>query len=196
MDKTNLQNDRNLYLKTLMVSVQAGDKTAFAKLYQQTSPLLFSVILRMIQDRNVAEEILQEAYILIWEKAGRYQADRGTVATWLVTVAKNLTIDYLRKKQLPTVPEEHAEHAEHVEDVDASPMLEAASNEARDLLLKNLSKLPENMSKAISLSYLQGYSYDEIGSLMDAPRNTVKSWIRRGVAKLRETMLMPADHLL
>lgn len=193
MDKTNLQNDRNLYLKTLMVSVQAGDKTAFAKLYQQTSPLLFSVILRMIQDRNVAEEILQEAYILIWEKAGRYQADRGTVATWLVTVAKNLTIDYLRKKQLPTVPEEHAEH---VEDVDASPMLEAASNEARDLLLKNLSKLPENMSKAISLSYLQGYSYDEIGSLMDAPRNTVKSWIRRGVAKLRETMLMPADHLL
>lgn len=193
MAPTNAQQERNRYLKTLMAMVQAGDKRSFAKLYEETSPLLFSVILRMVHDRSIAEEILQEAYILVWAKADRYQGDKGTVVTWLATLTKNLAIDYLRKKQLPTVPEEHAAH---VEDETASPVAAAAGNEARRVLLSNLALLPENMRKAVSLSYLQGYSYDEIGALMDAPRNTVKSWIRRGVAKLRDSMLMPADHLL
>lgn len=193
MAQSQAQKERNLQLKALMTCVQNGDKRAFAKLYEATSPLLYSVALRLIQDPSIAEEILQEAYILAWEKADRFQASKGTVVTWLATITRNLAIDYLRKKQLPTVPEEHAAH---VEDATASPMLQAAGNEAKRLLKQSLSQLPENMSKAISLSYLQGYSYDEIGQLMNAPRNTVKSWIRRGIAKLNDAMLMPADHLL
>lgn len=193
MTQSQAQKERNIYLKSLMTRVQGGDKRAFAHLYEATSPLLFSVALRLIQDRGVAEEILQEAYILAWEKADRFQSNKGTVVTWLATITKNLAIDYLRKKQLHTVPEEHAAN---VEDTTASPLLEAAGNEARRLINKHLSQLPDNMSKAISLSYLQGYSYDEIGTLMNAPRNTVKSWIRRGVAKLNHAMPMPADHVL
>ncbi|WP_262694160.1 RNA polymerase sigma factor [Kordiimonas aquimaris] len=193
MMSTQAKADRNLHLKTLMVKVQNGNEVAFSELYTETSPLLFSIALRLMPTRQLAEEVLQEAYVTAWQKAEKFQSDKGTVLTWLATITRNLSIDYLRKKQLNTVPEDEGIH---VETADPSPFQEIANNEAQNVLMAGIENLPENMKKAVTLSYFKGYSYDEIGELMNAPRNTVKSWIRRGVAKLRETILIPAEHLL
>lgn len=185
--------DRNLHLKALMVKVQKGDQIAFSDLYTETSPLLFSIALRLMPTRQLAEEVLQEAYVTAWQKAGKFDSDKGTVLTWLATITRNLSIDYLRKKQLNTVCEDEGNH---VQTDDPSPFQDVATNEAQNILLAGIESLPENMKKAVTLSYFKGYSYDEIGELMNAPRNTVKSWIRRGVSKLRDTILIPAEHLL
>lgn len=193
MMSTQAKADRNLHLKALMVKVQNGDQLAFSELYTETSPLLFSIALRLMPTRPLAEEVLQEAYVTAWQKADKFQSDKGTVLTWLATITRNLSIDYLRKKQLSTVPEDEGVN---VETADPSPFQEIANTEAQNVLLAAIENLPENMKKAVTLSYFKGYSYDEIGELMNAPKNTVKSWIRRGVAKLRETILVPAEHLL
>lgn len=193
MSQVDKSGDRNSYLKTLMVDVQNGDRRAFEKLYNETCGLLFSVSHRLVQDRQIAEEIIQEAYILAWEKAVKFQHEKGTVVTWLATITRNLSIDYLRKKQLKTVPETEAMQ---IEADDPSPFQEAAGKETKQMLMKNVAKLPDNMKNAIMLSYYQGYSYDEIGMALNAPRNTVKSWIRRGIARLGDSMMVTADQVL
>lgn len=183
----------NSELVMLLAQTSEGCRRSFSQLYQLTSPFMFAVALRVVKNREIAEEMLQEAYIIAWRKADKYDPQKGAVHTWLATIIRNLSIDCLRRKLLKTVPEDEAAQ---IECSAPTPLELAATSEAQQVLADRLSRLPADMSKAISLAYYCGYTHEEIGQMMNVPRNTVKSWIRRGLQKLEHSFQLPIGHYI
>ena len=152
-------------------------------LYDAISPKLFGVCLRILSDREESEDVLQEVFITIWRRADRFDASRASVMTWVSTIARNRAIDRLRARG----PLAHAEPVEGMELPDKAPgaeaLLEAAGETAR--LHACLSELDGRTETCIRTAFFEGVTYEALAQRMDAPLGTVKSWIRRGLAKLQ-----------
>ena len=171
-------------LKVLIRQVASGERDAFADLYNRTSAKLFSVTLGISGSKAQAEEILQEVYVTVWQKAGRFDPDKGAVMTWLITIARNRALSAKRK----TVREWPADEAD-IESMlgagDGRPGSEAADQGLRHDLEACLGELEGKQERAIRLAYVLGYTHEELAEQLDCPLGTVKSWIRRGLAKLK-----------
>jgi len=170
-------------LTDLMPRIAAGDRAALRQLYQATSAKLFGVCLRILSNRDESEDVLQEVYITIWRRADRFEAGRASVMTWVSTIARNRAIDRLRARG----PLAYAEQVEELEIDDGQPradtLLEAA--QSGEALGKCLSELDDRTEKVIRTAFFEGVTYEALAARMDAPLGTVKSWIRRGLAKLK-----------
>jgi RNA polymerase sigma-70 factor (ECF subfamily) len=169
-------------LEDLLTSVAAGDMVAFRRLYRQTSPRLFAVVRALIVNRARSEEVLQEAYVNIWQKARLYDRAKGGAMGWLVTVTRRLAIDEIRRPSAPM----HSIDDDGVllntlaaESIEPEPLGQGRLDEC-------LGWLREDFRQAIVLSYLYGYTYEQLARRLDRPVGTVKSWVHRGLAELRE----------
>ncbi|MEM7225651.1 MAG: sigma-70 family RNA polymerase sigma factor [Pseudomonadota bacterium] len=171
--------DDSPHLAGLLLATSRGDQAAFAELYQATSPRLFAVVLRIARRRDQAEELLQETYLRIWREAGGYQANRGAPMAWMVTIARNRALDRWRKE----VRRPAAEAAEPAEMLDWGDL----NGDTRDLR-HCLSGLAPAQRDAILLAYIEGYTHDELARRLKSPLGTIKSWIRRGLLRLRECL--------
>ncbi len=164
--------------------VAAGEASALEDIYRRTSAKLFGVILRILGDRNEAEDVLQEVYITVWNRAGAYDAGRGvSPITWLAAVARNRAIDRVRARA--TRPTQPIEQAADIADgaAPAWAALESADDARR--LAACLDALEDRQAAAIRTAFFDGLTYEALATRLGTPLGTVKSWIRRGLANLR-----------
>jgi RNA polymerase sigma-70 factor (ECF subfamily) len=170
-------------LTPLMPRIAAGDRGALRQLYEATSAKLFAVCLRILSDREESEDVLQEVYVTIWRRADRFDSDRASVMTWVSTIARNRAIDRLRARG-PLARSEPVDGLEIADgSVSAESLLSAADD--RSLLNRCLGQLDKRTETVIRTAFFEGVTYDALARRMDEPLGTVKSWIRRGLAKLR-----------
>jgi RNA polymerase sigma-70 factor (ECF subfamily) len=171
----------------LLARTSAGDRAAFAELYRATSPRLFAIALRMLRASDLAEDALQNAYVLIWQKADRYHREQGHAMAWMTTIVRNCAIDVLRSQtRVIRVPEVSGSDAEPVIAVDADALW--ASLRTGDRLRQCLEKLQDLERVSICLAYYAGKNHEEIALTLKRPLGSVKSWVRRGLIKLKDCM--------
>ncbi len=165
-------------LGPLLQATAEGDKEAFARLYQLSSGRLFAIALRVTRSRDIAEDVLQDAFVTIWRKAGQYYPDRGAPMAWMTTIVRSRAIDALRRRPAEA-PEPEVEKAPVDQE---AAWINTGSLEMRGCL----DKLPENHRKALLLAYYYGLTHVELAEELNAPLGTVKSWVRRGLLQLKE----------
>lgn len=170
-------------LADLMARIAAGDRAALRQLYQATSAKLFGVVLRILSNRDESEDVLQEVYLTIWRRADRFEAGRASVMAWISTIARNRAIDRLRARG----PLAYAEPVEDLEIEDAAPRAEALLETAGDhaALQRCLQTLDERTAGVIRTAFFEGVTYEALAARLKTPLGTVKSWIRRGLLKLK-----------
>ena len=183
--------DRSARLAALVARVALADQQAFGALYRQTSPHLYGVALRILREPAAAEEVLQEAYVSVWHHAGTYSATKSQPLTWLTSIVRNRCLDQLRRREIDTVtltPESDDEPAFDPPSDDPSPMellLEGAQAQSVRDCVETLDAGPK---QAIALAFFQGLSHAELAAQMREPLGTVKSWVRRGLERLKRCL--------
>ena len=172
-------------ISDLIVRTALRDRAAFRTLYQRTSAKLFGVTLRILRDRAEAEEALQEVYVKIWQRADRFVATNYSPISWLVAVARNHCLDMIRARK--PVAEEIGEA---LEIADGGPDPEAASiaSGERAQIDNCLDTLEADKADCVKGAYLDGYSYEELAARHKVPLNTMRTWLRRSLLKLRECL--------
>ena len=169
----------------LIVRVSMKDRTAFDLLYRRTSAKLFGVCLRVLADRGEAEEALQEVFVKIWTKADRFAVSELSPISWLVAVARNHAIDRVRaRRERPA----GIEAALDVPDASPGPEAQAAAGSERERIHACLEELEENRAVAVRGAYLDGDSYAELAERFSVPLNTMRTWLRRSLMKLKECL--------
>ena len=167
-----------------MPRIAGGDPAALRQLYEATSSKLFGVCLRILSDREEAEDVLQDVYVTVWRRADRFDPARASVTTWMSTIARNRAIDRLRARGPLAKAEPVDDLAIADEDQPAADArLAAAADAAR--LEACLSQLDPRTRAVIRTAFFEGVTYEALARRMDTPLGTVKSWIRRGLARLK-----------
>ena len=176
-----------------MARVALADRSAFAALYDATGAKLFGVTLRICRSRAEAEEVLQTAYERIWRNAASYAGSRASPIAWMAAIARNAAIDRRRAEAARGGMSEPLEAAEVA--VDPGPSPEDASELASDTrrLHACLRELDERHAIAVRRAYLGGLTYREIATSLDVPENTIKTWVRRSLTRLRACMNRTPD---
>lgn len=169
----------------------AGDAQAFQRLYDATAPQLYALLLRILRNPDHAQDALQDAYVKIWQKADSYSSERGAPMTWLLSIARYRALDALRRRRPEAaMPEDPNRAATLLEDVVASgPSEEAEQLQTLDAVQTCLTTLSPEQRKSILLAYYEGLTHEELAGRLAAPLGTVKSWIRRGLSRLRQCLL-------
>ena len=180
-------------LERLLARTALRDRDAFAELYRLTSAKLFGVVLRIVPRRSEAEEVLQVAYYRIWTHAERFASAKGSPITWMAAIARNAAIDRRRsrpfRQDAATIPADgEGVGVESVEDERPSP--EAVTIRADDARRMEgcMAELDERHAFAIRRAFLGGATYREIADELGVPENTIKTWVRRSLVRLRACM--------
>ena len=161
------------------------DRQAFRDLYSRTSAKLYGVTLRILRDRSEAEEALQEVYVKIWQRADKYIPGGYSPISWLVAVARNHSLDVLRARKPRS---EDIDLALDVADAGPDPEQSAADRGERSRIDHCLDQLDADKAGAVRGAYLDGYSYEELSSRFNVPLNTMRTWLRRSLLKLRDCL--------
>lgn len=170
----------------LMARCMLRDQRAFAELYRRTSGRLLAVALRIVRRRDWAEEVLQESFVNIWNHLPGYDRVRSAPMTWMTTIVRNRALDWVRRPQ-----HEVADDALEVSFVEAwadtgpGPMELLQSASDHGLLGNCLGRLSGQQRQSIALAYLHGLSHSELAEHLNQPLGTIKTWIRRGLERLR-----------
>lgn len=176
--------DNEIYQQNLIHAVAQGSASAFRELYDETSPRLFAVALHMMRSRDRAEEALQEAFIKIWHNASEYHAERGTVLTWMISIVRYRCLDQLRGNSLRDSRQTSMEDLAGFE-----PETESIDPQFRhEPVQRCLATLEADEVQLVHLAYFRGMSHSEIEAHTGTPLGTVKSWIRRGLQKLKRCL--------
>ncbi|PDT01172.1 RNA polymerase subunit sigma [Rhizobium chutanense] len=169
----------------LIGRVALGDRTAFTALYNQTGPKLFAICLRILKDRTEAEETLQEVYIGIWQRARTFQAAAGSSSAWLSAIARNRSIDALRARK-PVADE--IDSAYDLADAAPDPEMQTMTKDEGRRIDTCMEELEADRAVAVKRAYVEGLSYQELADQFGVPLNTMRTWLRRSLLKLRECM--------
>jgi RNA polymerase sigma-70 factor (ECF subfamily) len=168
----------------LLSRVALGDRAAFDALYQRTAPRLFGVALHILNDRADAEDVVQEAFVKVWRRATLYiSSTEGAPIHWLTSIVRNTAIDWRRRRKVAS-----ADAIDQVADDAPTPEAAAAmSGEARQLI-ECLDALDPDKARLVRQAYFGGMSYTELSVKEATPLGTMKSWMRRSLARLRDCM--------
>jgi RNA polymerase sigma-70 factor (ECF subfamily) len=178
-------DDDRSRLTRALVDVAKGDRAALQIVYRQTSAKLLGVCLRILDDRTEAEDVLQETYITVWNRAGAYDPDRGlSPITWLATIARNKAIDRLRASKKPRALRPLEEAGEVADDAPTADILLQTSQGVAQLT-HCLDELEPTHALAVRTAFFDGLTYDALAQSMSVPVGTMKSWIRRSLQRLR-----------
>ena len=161
------------------------DRAAFRDLYGRTSAKLYGVTLRILKDRSEAEEALQEVYVKIWQRADRYVPGGYSPISWLVAVARNHSLDVLRARKPQS---DDIDLALDVADAGPNPEQAAVHSGERSRIDNCLGQLDVEKADAVRGAYLDGFSYEELATRYKVPLNTMRTWLRRSLIKLRECL--------
>lgn len=180
----------------LLQQCARGDQRGFAELYRRTSPRLFALCLRMLRDRGVAEDVLQDIFVTVWRRAASFNPARGSAITWLIALARNRAIDRLRaQREIALDPLAALEHAIGAGDglpdggMDvSSPALAAEGAQEYGRLQRCLEALDPQPQSYIREAFFRGATYNELARRGNVPLGTMKSWIRRGLLQLRKCL--------
>ena len=170
----------------LLARLYAGDRCALEALYSGHSAYVMAVALRILRNREEAEEVVQDVFWQLWKGRVRYDARRGRFGTWLFAIARNRALDKLRSRRGPSDsdPDHVLEQLAGSED----PELDTYSRERQARILGALGELSEEQRSAIELAFYGGLSHSEIAEHIGEPLGTVKSRIKRGMGRLREIL--------
>jgi RNA polymerase sigma-70 factor (ECF subfamily) len=173
-------------IEDMIARMALGDRQALSALYAATSAKLFGIALRVLEDRHEAEDALQEIFVKLWHNADRYRSNGLSPMTWLITVARNHAIDRLRAKRgrRTTGVEELAEIA----DPGLNPEEMAMASSMRGRIGVCLQALPADRADAVCRAYLLGEAYADLAARHRVPLNTMRTWLRRSLLKLRECL--------
>jgi RNA polymerase sigma-70 factor, ECF subfamily len=171
----------------LLERLQRRDPQALAELYDLYGGMVFRFILRIVRDSGIAEDLVQETFLRVWNRAGMFDSGRGAVGAWLLTVARNRAIDYLRYLNRRTEASLDLNETEH-----PALFADMRNNPADFDLARHLKKAMEQLNpqqrEAIELAYFEGMSQTEIAQRMAQPLGTVKTWMRRALQQMREAL--------
>ena len=169
----------------LMARCALRDAQAFAQLYRHTSGKLYAVALRILRREDWAEEVLQESFVNIWNHVGEYTAQKSAPMTWMTAIVRNRALDWLRRPNLEHGSEDYDLLLDAVPD--PAPGLDAALQGRREAraLADCLDVLSADQRQCITLAYAHGLSHGELAQHLQEPLGTVKTWIRRGLGKLK-----------
>jgi RNA polymerase sigma-70 factor (ECF subfamily) len=183
--------DRNATLAALLARTALADQRAFAELYRHTSSHLYAVALRILREPAAAEEVLQEAFVSVWHHAGGYTAAKSQPKTWLTSIVRNRCLDRLRRRDLDTVTltrdnDEETEIDLPGEGPSAVDLMIAGADaqSVRDCV----QALEGGQKQAIALAFFQGLTHAELARQLGEPLGTVKSWVRRGLDRLKQCL--------
>jgi RNA polymerase sigma-70 factor (ECF subfamily) len=188
---TTAEQDGRKVLLQLIGEVAGGNKSAFARLYGLTHAKLLGVALRILRDRALAEDVLQESYVKVWRHAASYDPSIASPMTWMATIVRHGAIDALRKRQLEALGSE--EEMATVASADPDPVEEMHLARLRPKALAAFAKLPEEKRRLIMLAYLRDRSRQELSQRFGVPANTVKTHLRRALLELRATMFASVE---
>jgi len=170
----------------LLHAIARNDEGALAAIYDRYRLILFGLILRILHDREEAEDCLQEVFLQVWRRARDFDESRGRAFTWLVTIARSRALDRLRasgsRLKLAT------EAAQVAPDEVGDAAEEAVQSEQGALVREALAELPEEQRRALLLAYFEGLTQTEIAARLGDPLGTVKTRMRSGMIKLRELL--------
>ena len=168
-------------------AVALGDRQAYRRLYDATSPKLFAVALRILRDEGRAEDVLQDSFVNVWNGAAGYNASLSAPMTWMVTIVRNRALDYIRRVDHRTI-ELDDDLAAVLESDQPTPADSAIRSQDATALDRCLKRLDAGQRQAIAFAYFQGLTHSELASTMRIPIGTVKTWIRRGLEKMKRCL--------
>lgn len=171
----------------LIGRVATADRAAFRALYGAASSKLFGTCLRILRDRGEAEDAVQEVFTRVWLNARRYDAAKARGMTWLIAIARNHAIDRLRARPATAVPTADDTIAD-LPDRSPGPEAQAMARSEARRIADCFDTLEPARAAAIRGAYLGGLSYDDLSRRHDVPLNTLRSWLRRGLMKLKECL--------
>lgn len=175
-------------LAALLARAALGDRRAFEEVYRATHSKLFAVSLRIVRERQLAEEVLQDSFVAIWNHASDYAQAKSAPTTWMTAIVRNRSLDVLRRG---------AHETEDVDEVMALNLVDESASPSRDYdegqdlhsVRECLKELEADQRQSIALAFFQGLSHSELASHMRKPLGTVKTHIRRGLMKLKDCLV-------
>ena len=173
---------RRLELVSLLEGVTAANPAALRALYERTSAKPYGICLRVLGDEAEAQDTLQDVYVTVWRNAGRFDATKASPITWLAVLARNRAIDRLRTRRAPA---EDLDQAAEVVDDSPSALDVIEREEDATRLAHCLDELEQRARTMIRAAFFDGATYAELAEREAVPLGTMKSWIRRGLARLR-----------
>lgn len=171
----------------LLVAAAGGDQAAFAALYDRASSAVLGVCVRVVRDRTMAEEVLQEVMVEAWRKAARFDPERGSALAWLTTLAHRRAVDRVRSEQAHRDRHERAATTEHQPAFDVVAD-EVATRAEHRLVREALDALTARQREAVELAYFGGRTYRDVAEVLQIPEGTAKSRLRDGLERLRRTL--------
>lgn len=171
----------------LLIRIATQDRAAFAEIYSAASAKLMGVLLRILGNRAEAEDALQEVFTRVWLRAGRFDADKGRGMTWLIAIARNHAIDRLRARTLNT-DNDDGEAIAALPDTSRGALSGLVQEGEARRAVACFGELEPAHSAAVQGAYLEGHSYEALAARFEVPINTMRTWLRRSLLKLRECL--------
>ena len=188
-------------LKRLLLRMSGGDEPAFEKLHAATRRKLFAIVLRIVRRRHLAEEIVQEAYVRIWQNAAAYRSALGSPMTWMITIAKNLAIDAVRRPSQEIYRDHSVLLGFPADEPTALESMESRESESdtaklQQSMLSALQMLAPERRHLVIAAYIHGESRHRLAEQYGVPVNTIKTWLRRALLHVRAQIggLPSSDH--
>ena len=189
-------------LMQLLGATAQGDARAFKALYDETAPRLHAVAVTMMRDASLAEDVLQDAFVQVWHRAGDFHSERGGVLTWLTTIVRYRAIDMLRRRghnaapgNTPPIDVDPADidylqrsDAPDDDSLHVGPLAGAISIEENTQLDDCIDRLSDNLQRSVRLAFFRGFTHQELADCLSEPLGTIKSRLRRSLARLKECL--------
>lgn len=176
----------------LIEEIANGNELALEELYNRYARVIYSLLVSIVKKEDLGEELLQEFFLRIWERADNYDRSKGAVYTWMVTLARNMAIDCIRSKdyrnQQKNIPDEDELVLGNLESDQQSPMETLLNAEKAATVRKALEQIPEEQKKVIQITLFQGLTQSEIAEQYEIPLGTVKTRMRQGMLKLNSLL--------
>jgi RNA polymerase sigma-70 factor, ECF subfamily len=169
----------------LMIALTRGETWAMTALYDRYTRLVYSLALRILNDRAAAEEVVQEVFVKVWRRAREFDAQRGKFSAWLSGIAHHHAIDELRRRRARPVASEDEDSLANIAAATPTPDDAAQTSLERRRILDALQEIPTEQRRCIEMAYFEGYTQEEISERLDEPLGTVKTRMRLGMQKLK-----------
>jgi RNA polymerase sigma-70 factor (ECF subfamily) len=173
--------------RALIVRLQRRDPAALAELYDVYGKLAYSLVLRVVRDKAIAEDLVQETFLRVWNRVHSIDPDKGSLGPWLLAIARNRAIDYLRSsagRERKAVELDETDHAPLYRELEADILI---SDQARRVKVA-MEKLAPNYRTVMELAYFEGLSQSEMAVQLGQPLGTIKTWVRTALQSLRDEL--------
>jgi RNA polymerase sigma-70 factor, ECF subfamily len=168
----------------LLLAIANGNRAAFRTLYAETGPRLYAICLRMLKARDQAEDVMQAAFVRIWERSHQFDPAKGEAMAWLATVTRHCALDRLRAQPKATISFDESV----VNEIDGHMAAFETSPAGNGDLHRCLKRLREDYRNVVVLAYVNGLTHEELAERFGKPLGTVKSWVKRGLEQLKGCM--------